>query len=258
MATRRAWRFHGPPCPRCCCRRWRRHRPYDRTATPRPRSAPAETSPPSPPARCANQNAFNSFPQLQRPGGNTTNLQLPAGTSNLINIVRDERSQIDGQAQRGQGRRIGGNVYFANPKWRVVGPTGVNVGSLECISTPTRAFADSLFRAPGQPDDAAVGQLMDGKAPRNPAATVSVQAASNASDGVQISAGSIQVGGTVHSGARFVGSAPDPSQGRVNANGLASGSAPGGARRRILLVADGDVQVLARRSCPAARRRARR
>ncbi|MCS3501395.1 hypothetical protein M2189_009094 [Bradyrhizobium japonicum] len=34
-------------------------------------------------------NAFNSFSQFSVGQGNTVNLQLPAGTQNLVNIVRD-------------------------------------------------------------------------------------------------------------------------------------------------------------------------
>ena len=100
-----------------------------------------------------------------------------------------------------------------------VGASGiVNVGSLT-VSTPTQAFIDNFFLSPGNPNDAAVVQLLSGTAPREGSAIVSVQGQVNAIDGVNLSAGAINVGGSIYSGARFVGSAPDFKD-VVNANGL--------------------------------------
>lgn len=62
----------------------------------------------------------------------------------------------------------------------------------------------------------------------------------NAIDGVSLSAGAINVAGTIFSGARFVGSAPDFTD-VVNANGLASATNVVVREGRIEIVADGDA-----------------
>ena len=41
-------------------------------------------------------NAFNSFSQFGVGQGNTVNLQLPSGTQNLVNIVRDAPAYVNG------------------------------------------------------------------------------------------------------------------------------------------------------------------
>ena len=86
-------------------------------------------------------NAFNSFSRFSVDQGITANLFLPGGASNLINIVRDARTDINGVLNAIKDGRIGGNVWFANPNGFVVGATGVvNVGSLS-VATPTASSA---------------------------------------------------------------------------------------------------------------------
>ena len=41
-------------------------------------------------------NAFNSFSRFNIGRGQTVNLHLPGGSSNLLNLVRNERSALDG------------------------------------------------------------------------------------------------------------------------------------------------------------------
>ena len=45
-------------------------------------------------------NAFNSFSQFGVGQGNTVNLQLPNGSQNLINIVRDAPAYVKGRSTR--------------------------------------------------------------------------------------------------------------------------------------------------------------
>lgn len=79
-------------------------------------------------------NAFNSFTVFDVYQGNTVNLHLPGGTSNLINLVHGKQSNIDGILNSYKNGAIGGNVYFANPYGIIIGPTGVvNVGSLTAL-----------------------------------------------------------------------------------------------------------------------------
>lgn len=193
-------------------------------------------------ASTSGANAFNSFHRFNVDAGTTANLHLPAGSANLINIVRDQRTDIYGMLNAVQDGRIGGNVFFANPHGFVVGASGiVNVGSL-AVATPTQQFVDTFFVAPDTPDDAAVVQLLSGAAPRGGSGLISIQGRVNAAEGVALSAGSINVGGAIFSGARFLGSLPDFSD-VVNANGLASASNVVVREGRVSILADHDVAV---------------
>ena len=187
-------------------------------------------------------NAFNSFSTFNVAQGQTANLFLPNGTLNLINLVRDQRTTIEGILNSIKDGKIGGNVYFANPHGFLVSASGVvNVGSLN-LSTPTPAFIDSFFSAPGNPNDASVASLLNGTAPRSGSGLISVLGQINAIDGIALSAGAINVGGSLYAGARFVGSAPNFTD-VVNANGLASATNVVVREGRIEIVADGDVSV---------------
>lgn len=165
-------------------------------------------------------NAFNSFSTFNVGAGSTVNLQVPSSAGNLINIVRDQRTDVHGVLNAIKDGRIGGNVWFANPHGFVVGATGVvNVGSLTVV-TPTQRFVDEFFLAPGFPDPGSVTQLLGGTSPRNPGAPISIEGRINAEQGVVLSGGAINVGGAIFSGARFVSTAPQFTD-VVNVNGLA-------------------------------------
>lgn len=187
-------------------------------------------------------NAFNSFNAFSVGAGSTVNLHVPSSATNLINIVRDQRTDVYGILNAIKDGRIGGNVWFANPHGFVVGASGVvNVGSLT-VTTPTQQFADNFFLAPGSPDQGAVAQLLSGTAPRSGSGLVSILGKVNATDGINLSAGAINVAGSIYSGARFVGTAPDFTD-VVNANGLASATNVVVREGRIQIVADNDVTV---------------
>ena len=143
-----------------------------------------------------NGNAVNSFSRFNVGSGETANLHLPDGAAALINLVRDQKTTIDGMLNAIKEGRIGGKVYFANPHGVVVGPSGkVNVGSLH-VSTPSQRFVDDFFDAPGGAE-ASAAALVEGRAPRNTAAEIRIDGEVNATDQVGLSAGSITVGGKV-------------------------------------------------------------
>jgi filamentous hemagglutinin family protein len=187
-------------------------------------------------------NAFNSFSTFNVGAGNTVNLHVPSAATNLINIVRDQRTDVYGILNAIKDGQIGGNVWFANPHGFVVGASGVvNVGSLT-VTTPTQGFVDGFFTAPGSPNGTSVGQLLAGTAPRNSSGLISIQGRVNAIDGVKLDAGSVNLAGSVYSGARFTGTAADFSD-VVNANGLVSATNVVVREGRIEIVADGDVSI---------------
>ncbi|MCD9105786.1 leukotoxin LktA family filamentous adhesin [Bradyrhizobium japonicum] len=169
-------------------------------------------------------NAFNSFSQFSVGQGNTVNLQLPTGTQNLVNIVRDAPVYVNGTLNSYMNGAIGGNVYFADPKGFVVGRSGtVNVGSLN-VSTPTREFTDSLIGAGGQINQSAVGNLMAGSFPVSPDGNIRIYGRVNAQDGVRLTGQNVFVGGAsqrdianLDHAAKFAAS--------VNSKGLRSASA---------------------------------
>jgi hypothetical protein len=140
-------------------------------------------------------NAFNSFSQFGVGQGNTVNLQVPSGSQNLINIVRDAPAYVNGTLNSYQNGKIGGNVYFADPYGFVVGKTGVvNVGSLN-VSTPSKEFTDSIIGAAGQINNAAVSSLMNGSFPISPDGNIRILGRVNAADGVRLTGQNVFVGG---------------------------------------------------------------
>lgn len=181
-------------------------------------------------------NAFNSFSQFSVGQGNTVNLQLPTGTRNLVNIVRDAPVYVNGTLNSYMNGAIGGNVYFADPKGFVVGRSGVvNVGSLN-VSTPTREFTDSLIGAGGQINGSAVGNLMAGSFPVSPDGNIRIYGRVNAQDGVRLTGQNVFVGGAsqrdianLDHAAKFAAS--------VNSKGLRSASA--------ITVSNGSIHISA-------------
>jgi len=116
-------------------------------------------------ATTAGANAFNSFSQFKVGGGNTANLYVPGGSTNLINVVRDGAVVVNGIVNSYKNGQIGGNVYFADPYGFVVGKGGVvNVGTLN-VTTPSKEFVDGVIGPQGQINQAATQQLMSGNVP---------------------------------------------------------------------------------------------
>ena len=184
---------------------------------------------------------FNSFRNFSVGAGQTANLHVPTGALNLVNIVRDTRTDIDGTLNAIRDGRIGGNVYFANPHGFVVGAGGVvNVGALS-VSTPTQGFVDRFFSAPGVVDAGALGELLNGTAPLSSAA-IRIDGRVNAIDGIELAAGTVSVRGAILTGARFEGRAPDFTD-VVNAQGLATGTRVVERAGRIYISADEDIEI---------------
>ncbi len=187
-------------------------------------------------------NAFNSFSVFNVATGQTANLHVPQGASNLINLVSDAQSSIFGRLNAIKDGQIGGNVYFANPYGMVVGAGGVvNVGSLH-VSTPTRAFVDGFFSSNGQVNEGSVAALLAGRAPNSGFGQINIQGTVNAAGEISLRAGAINVAGTLFSGARFEGRLPDFTD-VVNANGLRSATNLIIEQGKISIVSDGDVEL---------------
>ncbi|WP_158589118.1 leukotoxin LktA family filamentous adhesin [Alginatibacterium sediminis] len=137
--------------------------------------------------------AYNSFSKFNVETANTVNLHVPQQSQNLINVVRDQRSQIDGTLNAYKSGKIGGNVYFFNPNGVVVGEQGqINVGSLT-IASPTTAYVDDLIDGAGNISDSHAQQALDGTYPISESGLIRVKGKINAIDNVQINGQSVVV-----------------------------------------------------------------
>ncbi|WP_157874620.1 leukotoxin LktA family filamentous adhesin, partial [Streptomyces sp. AcH 505] len=182
-------------------------------------------------------NAFNSFSQFKTGTGTTTNLQVPSNASNLINVVRDGTTVIDGTLNSYKNGQIGGNVYFADPYGFVVGKSGtVNVGSLN-VSTPSKQFIDGVIGPQGQINGAATNQLINGDFPLSPDGHIAIHGRINAQDGVRLIGQSVVVGagGNPRDIARQDHAAKFAAT--VNSKGLRSASG--------IVVRNGSIQIVA-------------
>ena len=126
------------------------------------------------------KNAFNSFSKFNVNQGHTVNLHIPTSASNLVNVVRDSKTQIDGILNGYRDGKIAGNVFFLNPHGIVIGKTGVvNVGSLS-LMTPTTSFVDSLISKSGKISDSAITHTLNGTVPLSNTGLITVNGKINA------------------------------------------------------------------------------
>src|SRR3954463_11719243 len=187
-------------------------------------------------------NAFNSFSHFNVGQGNTVNLQVPGAATNLINIVRDSQTTVNGVLNGYKNGQIGGRVFFADPYGFVVGATGVvNVGSLSVL-TPTRAFLDQLINPSGIIDMQAAQQLISGDVPLSVNGVIKIDGKINALDAVSLRGWDVATSGTITVGpaaalqmAAFNGS--------VNAQGLEQGADIVARDGVIEIVAAGDAAI---------------
>ncbi|HWF48868.1 MAG TPA: leukotoxin LktA family filamentous adhesin, partial [Bryobacteraceae bacterium] len=186
-------------------------------------------------------NAYNSFSTFNVNQGNTVNLFLPTGTDNLLNLVNSQTSAINGVLNSIKNGKIGGNLFFADPYGFIIGKTGsVNAGSFLAV-TPTPAFMNQFFTAPGVPSPNAAASLLNGTVPITPDGLISVQGKINAAQSIGLFAGKVTNSGTIASGAVFSGAKPDFSD-VVNVAGLQTGSAISVQNGTVEIQAAGDFE----------------
>lgn len=186
-------------------------------------------------------NAFNSFSRFNVDAASTVNLHLPGQTSNLLNLIQGEQSNINGLVNAYKGGQIGGNVFFLNPHGIVVGAGGVlNVGSLT-LATPTTQFMDGLMSATGVINDAVVGRALSGDIPLTDSGLIQVKGRINAADAVRLAGGSVNIssGAQVLAGAKATVAFGD----LVNVQGVAPAAAVQVHGGVITIVAAQDIEV---------------
>ncbi|MCX2983413.1 leukotoxin LktA family filamentous adhesin [Halieaceae bacterium IMCC14734] len=188
-------------------------------------------------------NAYNSFSKFDVYTGNTVNLQVPGAADNLLNLVHNKRSNIDGVLNAYKNGQIGGNVFFANPHGIVVGSDGVvNVGSLSMM-TPTQTFMQGFFDAAGNPAGLATRQVIEGTVPINGSALLAVQGQINALGDIRLSGGEVIVAGSLAIGSNALPNIPVSAEAIVQLAGL--DQAVGMIERNgdIVILGAGDVAI---------------
>ena len=137
------------------------------------------------------QTGFNSFSNFDVYQGHTANMYLPEGTQNLINLVHDKISNIDGVLNAFKDGKIGGNVFFLNPNGIAVGASGViNVGALT-LATPTKEFMDKVISSDRAVSSQLTKAILAGDMPLNPLGLISVKGKINAAGGAGLMGGDI-------------------------------------------------------------------
>jgi len=187
------------------------------------------------------RHAYNSFKRFNVDQGHTTNLHLPQGTANLLNLVRDEATHIDGILNAYKDGRIGGNVFFLNPHGIVVGESGVlNVGSLT-LMTPKPQFMDGIISPSGAIDLDATQQVMDGQVPLTESGLISVRGEVRAREEIDLQGGRVIVGagGSVQAGPVAVAELGDV----VNVEGMAQADSVAMVDGVVRIYAAGDVEI---------------
>ena len=179
-------------------------------------------------------NAFNSYSRFEIGAGNTGNLILPNGTSNLINLVNGTTpTTINGTLNAYKNGQIGGNVYFADPNGFVVGRSGVvNVGSLN-VTTPTREFMNGVIGPGGQINQSAVDNLLAGTVPVSPDGNIRIRGRINAVDAVRLTGQNVFVGGRDQANRNHAAAFSSS----VNSTGLRSANG--------IVVKNGTIQIVA-------------
>lgn len=148
-------------------------------------------------------NAFNSFSKFNVSEGKIVNLNVPTSCDNLINLIHNEKTNINGILNSVKDGNISGNVFLVNPHGVTIGSQGViNVGSLTAV-TPTTDYMNSFFSSPGNPSNIAVTQLLDGTAPVNINAEIKNDGVINAINSVKLDTGTLTNNGDIYSGTSF-------------------------------------------------------
>ncbi|MCQ4313795.1 leukotoxin LktA family filamentous adhesin, partial [Pseudomonas stutzeri] len=152
------------------------------------------------------QTGFNSFGRFEVDTGNTVNLHVPGGASNLVNLVHDAKAVVNGTLNGLKDGKIGGNIIFADPHGMVVGASGVvNVGSLTVTTPSTQAMTDLMLAATGAKvggvnmvSDSATADLVDalkdGTLDRSSNGAVEIQGQVNSNASINLFAASAVIG----------------------------------------------------------------
>ncbi|EHI49802.1 hemolysin-type calcium-binding region [SAR116 cluster alpha proteobacterium HIMB100] len=174
---------------------------------------------------------LNSFRIFNVFRDNTVNLHLPDQTDNLVNMVTEQQTVIDGFLNAYKDGQIGGNVYFLNPYGVLVGESGViNTGSMRFM-TPSHDFMNAMFGAGNVISAPQLQTVLDNGAPLSRTGVIDIRGQVNAVDQISVASGQLDITGQLTAG----------EQARVNIGSVVNmNTVPAGATGSVI-----DMQAVA-------------
>ena len=141
----------------------------------------------------------NSFRIFNVFRDNTVNLHLPDQTDNLVNMVTEQQTVIDGFLNAYKDGQIGGNVYFLNPYGVLVSESGIiNTGSMRFM-TPSHDFMNAMFGAGTLFLHRNCKTVLDNGAPLR-TGVIDIQGQVNAVDQISVALGQLDITGQLTAG----------------------------------------------------------
>ncbi len=113
--------------------------------------------------------AFNSFGNFNVYTGNAVGLVVPKGATNLVNVITNGASSINGLlTSSNQEAGVISHVFFVQPSGLLIGGNStVDMDGVTMV-TATASWTAGFFTASNQPNPSAVNALLDGTAPLYP------------------------------------------------------------------------------------------
>jgi len=145
-------------------------------------------------------NGINSFNKFDVYSGNTVNLHVPNQANNLLNLVHQNRSQIDGILNGYKNGAIGGNVFFLNPHGLVVGATGVINANQVHLMAPNASDMQAMLQGTASQRLTAMQAIQEGRVPVSSSGLITIQGQVNALDKANIQGQSVNLSGSVNAG----------------------------------------------------------
>lgn len=147
--------------------------------------------------------ALNSFKKFNVDEGNVVNLHHPLNSQRLVNLIKDEKTQINGILNSIKNGHISGDVFFVNPYGVTVGQGGViNVSSLTIV-TPNLSEVNNFFYPDNKVNPTAINNLLNNKLQINSQAQVVNDGVINAITKVRIDTGSCNNSGKISTAAIY-------------------------------------------------------
>ncbi|MGD9581100.1 MAG: leukotoxin LktA family filamentous adhesin [Vampirovibrionia bacterium] len=188
-----------------------------------------------------NNNAFNSFSKFNVDENKVVNLVFPENVENLINIIHDEATVINGILNSIKNNNIGGHIFLVNPHGIIIGQNGtINTGMLTAV-TPTVDFVDNFFDTEGNLNNDSVISLVNNDVPINQNAQIIINGKIKASENVVLESYNITNTGNIGAGYEFENNVD--LNDIVNIENLSNAAQINTVNSNIILVANNDISI---------------
>ncbi len=143
------------------------------------------------------KNGINSFDKFDVYKGNIVNLHVPDNAKNLINLIHNQKTSINGILNSYKNGEIGGNVFFLNSNGIIVGKSGqMNLGSAHFI-TPTAEYMRGFISNSGIVNPEFMNQLLDGAIPISSTGLILIEGSVNAKKSIFLQANGLNISGAL-------------------------------------------------------------